>query len=118
MRLDVGSGSYAFRCLFDDYDPMTGPTVTVGGHARGTPAILPITSNDLLAPAKEYHSYVTAGLSTLASQVAAWPRTSAAATSARRKPRGCPRISRTSGSAPRTTRSAISTARSTAGRTD
>ena len=71
MRLDVGSGSYAFRCLFDDYDPMTGPTVVVGGHASGTRAILPITSNDLLAPAKEYHSYVTAGLSTLASQVGA-----------------------------------------------
>ena len=48
---------------------MTGPTLTVGGHASGTPAILPITSNDLLVPAKEYHSYVTAGLSTLASQV-------------------------------------------------
>ena len=71
LRLDVGSGSYAFRCLFDDYDPMTGPRVVVGGRARGTPAILPITSNDLLAPAREYHAYVTAGLSTLASQVGA-----------------------------------------------
>ena len=71
MRLDVGSGSYAFRCLFDDYDPMTGPTLTVGGHTRGTPAILPITGNDLLVPAKEYHSYATVGLSTLASQVGA-----------------------------------------------
>src|SRR5580700_3920455 len=71
MRLDVGSGSYAFRCLFDDYDPMTGPTMTVGGHASGTPAILPVTGNDLLVPAKEYHSYVTAGLSTLAGQVGA-----------------------------------------------
>jgi iron uptake system component EfeO len=69
MRLNLGSGSYAFRCLFDDYDPITGPTVAVGGHAGGTPAILPITSNDLLAPAKEYHAYVTAGLSTLATQV-------------------------------------------------
>ena len=68
MRLDVGSGSYAFRCLFDDYDPITGPTVVIGGHTRGTPAILPITSNDLLAPASEYHAYVAAGLSTLASQ--------------------------------------------------
>ena len=27
MRLNVGSGSYAFRCLFEDYDPITGPTV-------------------------------------------------------------------------------------------
>ena len=37
MRLDVGSGSYAFRCLFDDYDPMTGPTVIVAGHVRRHP---------------------------------------------------------------------------------
>ena len=36
MRLNVGSGSYAFRCLFEDFDPITGPTVVVGGHARGT----------------------------------------------------------------------------------
>jgi iron uptake system component EfeO len=71
MSLDVGSGSYAFRCLFDDYDPMTGPTVVVGGHARGTPAILPITSNDLLGPASEYHAYAAAGLNTLVSQTAA-----------------------------------------------
>jgi iron uptake system component EfeO len=71
MSLDVGSGSYAFRCLFDDYDPMTGPTVVVGGHTRGTPAILPITSNDLLAPASEYHAYVTTGLNTLVTQASA-----------------------------------------------
>ena len=68
MRLDVGSGSYAFRCLFDDYDPMTGPTVVVAGHVRGTPAILPITDNDLYGPAKQYHAYVTAGLASLAAQ--------------------------------------------------
>jgi iron uptake system component EfeO len=71
MSLDVGSGSYAFRCLFDDYDPMTGPTVVVAGHTRGTPAILPITSNDLIAPASEYHAYVTTGLNTLVSQAGA-----------------------------------------------
>jgi len=68
MRLDLGSGSYAFRCLFEDYDPVTGPTTVIGGHARGTPAILPITNNDLLGPAKEYHAYVTVGLITLLSQ--------------------------------------------------
>ena len=68
MRLNVGSGSYAFRCLFEDFDPITGPTVVVAGHARGTPAILPVTSNDLLAPAREYHDYVAAGLNTLAGQ--------------------------------------------------
>ena len=71
MRLDVGSGSYAFRCLFEDFDAITGPTVTVGGNARGTPAILPVTSNDLLAPASTYHAWVAAGLGTLAGQAAA-----------------------------------------------
>jgi iron uptake system EfeUOB component EfeO/EfeM len=67
----VGSGSYAFRCLFDEYDPITGPTVVVGGHASGSPAILPVTSNDLLGPARQYHAYVAAGLNTLVSQTAA-----------------------------------------------
>jgi iron uptake system component EfeO len=69
MQLNVGSGSYAFRCLFDDFDPMTGPTVVVSGHVPGTPAILPVTSNDLYGPAKQYHTYVAAGLNTLVSQV-------------------------------------------------
>jgi iron uptake system component EfeO len=68
MSLDVGSGSYAFKCMFDDYDPITGPTAVVPGHAHGSPAILPITSNDLLGPASEYHAYVTAGLNTLVSE--------------------------------------------------
>ena len=68
MRLNVGSGSYAFRCLFEDHDPITGPTAVVGGHAAGTPAILPVTSNDLLAPARVYHSYVAAGLTRLVDQ--------------------------------------------------
>jgi iron uptake system component EfeO len=68
MRLDLGSGSYAFRCDFEDYDPITGPVTVIGGHAGGTPAIQPITSNDLLAPAQEYHTYVTAGLVTLLGQ--------------------------------------------------
>jgi iron uptake system component EfeO len=70
MRLNVGSGSYAFRCLFEDFDAITGPTATVGGHARGTPAIAPITTNDLLAPARIYHGWVAAGLGTLAGQTA------------------------------------------------
>ena len=69
MRLDVGSGRYAFRCLIQDTDTLTGPTVRVGGHHRGAPGILPITTTDLLSPARTYHAYVTAGLSTLVHQV-------------------------------------------------
>jgi iron uptake system component EfeO len=69
MRLDLGSGRYAFRCLLEDTDPITGPTFRVPGHAHGEPAILPVTSNDLIGPAREYHGYVAAGLVTLARQV-------------------------------------------------
>jgi iron uptake system component EfeO len=71
MSLDVGSGTYAFRCLFQDADPLTGPVVTVPGHADGAPAILPVTYNDLIPPAKAYQGYVEAGLRALARQVAA-----------------------------------------------
>jgi iron uptake system component EfeO len=73
MRLDVGSGSYAFHCLFEDSDALTGPTVTVtvAGHARGAPAILPVTRNDLFGPARTYHGWIAAGLGTLARQTAA-----------------------------------------------
>jgi iron uptake system component EfeO len=71
MRVDVGSGRYAFRCLIEDTDAITGPTVRVAGHVRGAAAILPVTTTDLLAPASEYHAYVTAGLSTLVAQTGA-----------------------------------------------
>src|ERR1700727_182218 len=52
MPVNVGAGAYAFRCLLEDTDPITGPTVRVGGHARGAAAILPVTTDDLLQPAK------------------------------------------------------------------
>jgi iron uptake system component EfeO len=68
MPVDVGSGTYAFRCLLEDTDPVTGPSVLVGGHMRGAAAILPVTSQDLVGPAREYHAYVTAGLRVLARQ--------------------------------------------------
>jgi iron uptake system component EfeO len=69
MRLDLGSGSYAFRCFIQDADTLTGPTVRVGGHHRGAPGVLPVTTDDLLGPARAYHAYVRAGLDRLARQV-------------------------------------------------
>jgi iron uptake system component EfeO len=69
LRLDLGSGSYAFQCFIQDTDTLTGPTVRVGGHHRGAPGILPVTTDDLLGPARVYHGYVSAGLDTLARQV-------------------------------------------------
>jgi iron uptake system component EfeO len=71
MRVDLGSGRYAFRCLIEDTDPITGPVVRIAGHQRGAAAILPVTQDDLLGPAQAYHAYVTAGLATLAGQVGA-----------------------------------------------
>ena len=68
MSLDAGSGNYAFRCLFEDTDPITGPTVTVPGHVKGFTATVPVTFNDLVGPAKEYQAYVAAGLKTLVGQ--------------------------------------------------
>jgi iron uptake system component EfeO len=78
MPVNVGSGSYAFRCLLDDTDPMTGPVIKVGGHVRGAPAIQPVTDNDLIEPAKEYQAYVTAGLTVLAGHTRALSAAAAA----------------------------------------
>ena len=69
MRVDLGSGHYAFRCLLQDTGPLTGPAVRIGGHHRGGPGILPVTTDDLLGPARLYHAYVSAGLNTLVRQV-------------------------------------------------
>ena len=68
MTLDVGSGKYAFLCEVEDFDPVTGPTVTVAGHQTGTRTVMPITYNDLYPLAKEYAKYTEAGLQVLSGQ--------------------------------------------------
>jgi iron uptake system EfeUOB component EfeO/EfeM len=70
MALDVGSGRYAFLCLFDDFSPLTGVTVTVAGHAAGARAILPVTFDDVIPLAKSYQAYTEAGLTVLARETA------------------------------------------------
>lgn len=70
MSLDVGSGRYAFLCLFEDFSPLTGPAVTVAGHATGTPAIRPVTYNDVIPLAKKYQNSTEAALRVLARQTA------------------------------------------------
>jgi iron uptake system component EfeO len=67
MYLDVGSGKYAFLCVVEDFDPVRGPIVTVAGHTAGTPAIVPVTYDDLIPLAKEYARYTETGLRILAS---------------------------------------------------
>ena len=68
MSLDVGSGKYAFLCEVQDFDPVTGPTVTVAGHAKGTAAILPVTYNELYPLAKDDQKETMAGIKVLAKE--------------------------------------------------
>jgi iron uptake system component EfeO len=68
MRVVLGPGTYAIRCLIEDVDPITGPPVRIGGHATGNPAAVPVTENDLLGPLKTYQSYLATGVATLVAQ--------------------------------------------------
>jgi iron uptake system component EfeO len=65
MTVQLGSGDYAFRCLLEDVDAITGPTVAVRGDAPGGPTSVPVTQNDLLPVVKRYESDVAAGIGEL-----------------------------------------------------
>lgn len=72
MRVVLAAGTYAFTCFPDGADAETGPSVTIsGGPARGTPAVLPVGENDLLAAVRTYRKQVLAGLGGLAGNVTA-----------------------------------------------
>ncbi|MBV2354174.1 EfeM/EfeO family lipoprotein [Streptomyces sp. J2-1] len=59
LRVTLGNGSYAFKCLPDDADAVTGPTVRVtGARAEGGPAALPVTQQDLIPPTLAYQKWV------------------------------------------------------------
>ncbi|MGW7579025.1 EfeM/EfeO family lipoprotein [Streptomyces sp. NPDC054765] len=65
LRVRLGQGSYAFMCLPDDADAVTGPTVHVDGGGRGGPAAAPVTEHDLIPPALDYQKWVAGGLDAL-----------------------------------------------------
>jgi iron uptake system component EfeO len=60
MRVTLGSGSYAFKCLPDDADAVTGPTVRItgGGTVRSGPAAVPVTQQDLIPPTLGYQRWI------------------------------------------------------------
>ncbi|MEV8478064.1 EfeM/EfeO family lipoprotein [Streptomyces sp. NPDC051173] len=61
LRARLGPGAYAFVCLPDDADAVTGPTVRIAGPARGSgggPAAVPLTSEDLVPAALDYQRWV------------------------------------------------------------
>ncbi|HEV3358700.1 MAG TPA: EfeM/EfeO family lipoprotein [Pseudonocardiaceae bacterium] len=65
MRVTLGPGAYALRCLIEDVDPITGPTVQVTGSGASSPGVVPVTNADLLEPLKQYSAYVTSGVADL-----------------------------------------------------
>jgi iron uptake system EfeUOB component EfeO/EfeM len=71
MRLNLGSGTYAFMCNFNDFNTQVGAKVTVGGHAKGAPAVVPVSYNQTIPYSKKYQAYAEAGLKVLAQQTAA-----------------------------------------------
>ncbi|MFI5713971.1 EfeM/EfeO family lipoprotein [Kribbella sp. NPDC051620] len=76
MQVNLGRASYAFRCLAEDTDAVIGPTIQVmEGPPPPTPAILPVTGQDLVGAVTEYRGYVGAALVTLAGEVGALVRT-------------------------------------------
>ena len=69
VRLTLGNGTYAFRCSDEaGGDPVTGRPTRIAGPAGGSPAILPVTNNDLYAAGRAYTEYVTPGLDRLATK--------------------------------------------------
>ena len=61
IRVTLGKGSYAFKCLPDDADAVTGPTVHItGGNVRSGPAAVPVTQQQLIPPTLVYQKWIQA----------------------------------------------------------
>ncbi|MEU4191316.1 EfeM/EfeO family lipoprotein [Kribbella sp. NPDC026611] len=65
MDVQLGAGRYAIRCLIEDTDAITGPSVTVTGSDQGGPAVVPVTKNDMLPLVKQYEAVVATGVAQL-----------------------------------------------------
>ncbi|GGX61252.1 EfeM/EfeO family lipoprotein [Streptomyces hiroshimensis] len=60
LPVRLGAGTYAFVCLGEDTDPVTGPAVRVPGDPRRTrsgPAAVPVSVHDLIPPALAYQRW-------------------------------------------------------------
>ncbi|MDK1348775.1 EfeM/EfeO family lipoprotein [Streptomyces sp. 378] len=62
LRVTLGNGSYAFTCLPDDADAVTGPTVRIAGAGtvKSGPAAVPVTQQDLIPPTLAYQRWIQA----------------------------------------------------------
>jgi iron uptake system component EfeO len=71
MTVDLGGGRYAFRCLREDADAVTGPAVVVPGDRPRGPGAVPVTQNDLIPPALAYQRWIEGRMTVLAAGTAA-----------------------------------------------
>lgn len=65
LDVQLGAGQFAFRCLIEDTDPITGPVTELQGDAKGGPAVVPVTKNDMLPLVKQYEATVSTGVADL-----------------------------------------------------
>jgi iron uptake system component EfeO len=71
LRVRLGNGIYAFRCLVEDTGAIVGPSMRVtGGHDESGPGVVPVTANELMAPVRRYRDHVIDGLGALATRTA------------------------------------------------
>ncbi|OIK00467.1 Efem/EfeO family lipoprotein [Streptomyces sp. MUSC 14] len=61
LTVRLGKGAYAFKCVPDDADAVTGPTVHIASGQRG-PGAAPVSEHDLIPPALAYQKWVGGGL--------------------------------------------------------
>ncbi|XUL86614.1 EfeM/EfeO family lipoprotein [Streptomyces galilaeus] len=61
LGVTLGNGSYAFKCLPDDADAVTGPTVRItGSKVKSGPAAVPVTQQELIPPTLAYQKWIQA----------------------------------------------------------
>ncbi|MDH6455445.1 iron uptake system component EfeO [Streptomyces sp. SAI-126] len=61
MPVTLGNGSYAFKCLPDDADAVTGPTVRItGSTVTNSPAAVPVSQQELIPPTLAYQKWIGA----------------------------------------------------------
>ncbi|MDI5967232.1 EfeM/EfeO family lipoprotein [Streptantibioticus silvisoli] len=68
MQVTVGGGSYAFKCLPDDADAMTGGTVTVPGHAPAGPSAPAVSEQDVIPATIAYQKWIGGRMTVLAAR--------------------------------------------------
>lgn len=62
VRVSLAAGAYALKCVVEDTDPITGPTVRIAGSGAGAAGVKPATQADLVEPVRAYQRLVSAGI--------------------------------------------------------